>query len=63
MFIEPSLELLHEVGAIRAPRELLFEPAHDIAALMLGHRHETQRPIGDDLMVEERAFARFVEGA
>jgi len=40
MFIEPSLELLHEIGTIRAPREPLLEPAHDIAALMFGHRHE-----------------------
>lgn len=29
---------------------------------MFGHRHETERLIGDHLMVEERAFARFVKG-
>jgi hypothetical protein len=30
---------------------------------MFGHRHETERLIGNHLMVEERALAGFVEGA
>jgi hypothetical protein len=34
-----------------------------VAALMFGHRYEAERLIGDHLIVEECAFARFVEGA
>jgi len=63
MIVQPALEFVKQVTTGGPSVQTLLEPSQDIAALMLGHRSESQRLPREDLMINERASPGFVSHA
>lgn len=62
MFASP-LQLVQHVAAIVLSRQSLLGPARHVASLILCHRAEIERLVGEDLMVHQRVGAPVIQGA
>ena len=60
--IEPALRFRKKRGVVRATIERFAQPAHHVAPLVFRHLLEAQRPIGQLLVLGQRAHAVNVEG-
>nr|WP_161635587.1 hypothetical protein [Paraburkholderia mimosarum] len=51
MLVEPAFQFVKQVTAVGPTCQAFFQPAHDIPALVLGHRPESKRLICENLMI------------
>ncbi|KML57013.1 hypothetical protein VL15_14870 [Burkholderia cepacia] len=63
MLVKPLLEVVQRRAAILPAGQSLLEPAHHVAALMLGHRPKPERLVGQLLVVGERVGPIVVQRA
>ena len=61
MLVEPAFQFVKQVTAVGPTCQAFFQPTHDIPALVLCHRPESERLICEDLMINERASTRFIQ--
>ncbi len=61
VFVEPAFEFVQQTITILPARELGFEPAHHVAALVFGHGAEAERLVRAGLIFDQRVGMAVVQ--